>query len=118
MKLSVLDQSPVLSGRGARLAVEATLALAKRADELGYARYWLAEHHAIATLPDPCPELLLAPLRAEPRRMRLRAARLHGRHHRPPRTAAGFPELGALPPRRPDAGLGRAPPGDQAPAHP
>ncbi len=45
MKLSVLDQSPVLSGLDARRAIEETLALARAAEALGYERYWLAEHH-------------------------------------------------------------------------
>src|SRR5260370_26382410 len=71
MRLSILDQSPVISGLGARRAIEETLALARRADELGYHRYWLAEHHAIAALADPCPEVLLARLGAETRRLRI-----------------------------------------------
>ena len=55
MKISVLDQSPVISGHEARRAISETLALARRAESLGYHRYWLAEHHAIAALADPCP---------------------------------------------------------------
>src|SRR5207245_2870942 len=62
MRLSVLDQSPIIRGHDARRAIEETLALARRADELGYYRYWLAEHHAIAALADPCPEALVARL--------------------------------------------------------
>src|SRR3977135_2869227 len=60
MRLSVLDQSPVIHGLGARRALEETIALARRADELGYHRYWLAEHHAIAALADPAPEILVS----------------------------------------------------------
>ena len=71
MHLSVLDQSPIISGQSAARAIEETLRLAKRADELGYARYWLAEHHAIAALADPCPEVLLARLGAETARIRI-----------------------------------------------
>src|SRR5258706_14329017 len=71
MKLSILDQSPVISGLGARRAIDETLALARRADELGYERYWLAEHPAIAPLADPCPEGLLARLGAQTKRMRV-----------------------------------------------
>ena len=61
----------MISGLGARRAIEETLALARRADQLGYHRYWLAEHHAIAALADPCPEILLARLGAETKRMRI-----------------------------------------------
>ena len=50
MRLSILDQSPVIDGLGARRAIAETIALARRADELGYHRYWLAEHHALAAL--------------------------------------------------------------------
>ena len=71
MRLSVLDQSPIISGQDARRAIEETLALARRAEELGYTRYWLAEHHAIAALGDPCPEILVARLGAETRRLRI-----------------------------------------------
>jgi alkanesulfonate monooxygenase SsuD/methylene tetrahydromethanopterin reductase-like flavin-dependent oxidoreductase (luciferase family) len=70
VRLSILDQSPVISGHDARRAIEETLVLARRADEPGYYRYWLAEHHAIAALADPCPEVLLARLGAETRRER------------------------------------------------
>ena len=71
MRLSVLDQSPVIRGHDARRAISETLALARRAEQLGYHRYWLAEHHAIAALADPCPEVLLARLGAETSRMRI-----------------------------------------------
>jgi alkanesulfonate monooxygenase SsuD/methylene tetrahydromethanopterin reductase-like flavin-dependent oxidoreductase (luciferase family) len=65
VKLSVLDQSPIISGHSAARALAETLALAKRVEALGYNRYWLAEHHAIGALADPCPEILLARLGAE-----------------------------------------------------
>ncbi len=78
MRLSVLDQSPVISGLDARRAIDATLDLARRADELGFHRYWLAEHHAIAALADPCPEVLLARLGAETRRIRIGGLRSSG----------------------------------------
>src|SRR5438094_7980037 len=112
MKLSVLDQSPVLSGRGARRAVEATLALARRTDELGYARYWLAEHHAIAALADPCPEVLLARLGAETRRMRIGTGGVLLPYYSAFRVAETFRMLEALYPGRIDLGIGRAPGGD------
>ena len=60
MKLSVLDQSPIIAGRTAADAIAATLELAQAAETLGYQRYWLAEHHGLLSLADPCPEILLA----------------------------------------------------------
>ena len=50
LRLGVLDQSPVVSGRSPAEAVAETLALARLAEDLGYGRYWLAEHHASAVI--------------------------------------------------------------------
>ena len=69
--LSVLDLSPVTTATPGSAALRNSLDLAQLADRLGYARYWLAEHHAIAALADPCPEILLARLGAETRRQPL-----------------------------------------------
>ena len=112
MKVSILDQSPVIAGLGARRAIEETLALARRADELGYHRYWLAEHHAIAALADPCPEVLLARLGAETRRMRIGTGGVLLPYYSAFRTAETFRMLEALYPGRIDLGVGRAPGGD------
>jgi len=113
LKLSVLDQSPIISGLGARRAIEETLALARRADELGFERYWLAEHHAIAALADPCPEVLLARLGAETRRIRIGTGGVLLPYYSAFRTAESFRMLEALYPGRVDLGIGRAPGGDQ-----
>ena len=112
MKLSVLDQSPVLSGLDARHALQETLALAREADALGYERYWLAEHHAIAALADPCPEVLLARLGAETKRMRVGTGGVLLPYYSAFRTAEAFRMLEALYPGRVDLGIGRAPGGD------
>jgi luciferase family oxidoreductase group 1 len=112
MRLSILDQSPVIGALGARRAIEETIALARRADELGYHRYWLAEHHAIAALADPCPEVLLARLGAETRRMRIGTGGVLLPYYSAFRTAETFRMLEALYPGRIDLGIGRAPGGD------
>src|SRR5687767_2613319 len=112
MRLSILDQSPVISGSDARRAIEETLALARRADALGYYRYWLAEHHALAALGDPCPEVLLARLGAETRRLRVGTGGVLLPYYSAFRTAEAFRMLEALYPGRIDLGLGRAPGGD------
>src|SRR5256714_374232 len=112
MGLSVLDESPVTGGPGARRAIEETLALARRVEELGYHRYWLAEHHAIAALADPCPEVLLARLGAETKRMRIGTGGVLLPYYSAFRTAESFRMLEALYPGRIDLGIGRAPGGD------
>jgi luciferase family oxidoreductase group 1 len=112
MLVSILDQSPVLGSLGARRAIEETLALARRADQLGFHRYWLAEHHAIAALADPCPEVLLARLGAETRRIRVGTGGVLLPYYSAFRVAETFRMLEALYPGRVDLGVGRAPGGD------
>jgi luciferase family oxidoreductase group 1 len=116
VQLSILDQSPVIGALGARRAVEETIALARRADELGYQRYWLAEHHAIAALADPCPEVLVARLGAETRRIRIGTGGVLLPYYSAFRTAETFRMLEALYPGRIDLGIGRAPGGDASTA--
>ena len=117
MKLSVLDQSPIISGLDARRAIEETLALARHAEALGYARYWLAEHHAIAALADPCPEILLARLGAETQRMRIGTGGVLLPYYSAFKVAEVFRMLEAMYPGRIDLGIGRAPGGDSRTAH-
>ena len=112
MKLSILDQSPVISGYDAQRAILETLALARRAEALGYHRYWLAEHHAIAALADPCPEVLVARLGAETSRLRIGTGGVLLPYYSAFRTAEAFRMLEALYPGRIDLGVGRAPGGD------
>jgi luciferase family oxidoreductase group 1 len=112
MKLSILDQSPIIRGHDARQAIFETIALARRADELGYHRYWLAEHHAIAALADPCPEVLVARLGAETSRLRVGTGGVLLPYYSAFRTAEAFRMLEALYPGRVDLGVGRAPGGD------
>jgi luciferase family oxidoreductase group 1 len=109
--LSVLDQSPIVSGATPGDAIVATIGLARRADALGYRRYWLAEHHAIASLADPAPEVLLARLTAETAQIRLGTGGVMLPHYSAFKVAEAFRVLEALAPGRIDLGLGRAPGG-------
>lgn len=111
MQLGVLDQSPVVSGATPGDAVRATIALSRRAEELGYARYWLAEHHAMGGLADAAPEVLLARLAAETQRIRLGSGGVMLPHYAPLKVAEAFRMLEALAPGRIDLGIGRAPGG-------
>jgi luciferase family oxidoreductase group 1 len=113
MKLSILDQSPIIAGHSAAQALEETLKLARRADALGYTRYWLAEHHAIGALADPCPEILLARLGAETSRIRIGTGGVLLPYYSALKVAEVFRMLEALYPGRVDLGIGRAPGGDQ-----
>ena len=117
LKLSILDQSPVISGHTPAQAIAATLELARQAERLGYHRYWLAEHHAIAALADPCPEVLLARLGAETRRMRIGTGGVLLPYYSAFKVAEVFRMLESLYPGRVDLGIGRAPGGDARTAH-
>jgi luciferase family oxidoreductase group 1 len=117
MKLSILDQSPVINGLDARRAIHETLALARHAETLGYTRYWLAEHHAIAALADPCPEILLARLGAETKRIRIGTGGVLLPYYSAFKVAEVFRMLEAMYPGRVDLGIGRAPGGDSRTAH-
>ena len=76
VRLSILDQSPIIGGQTPAAAIHATLELAEAADRLGYHRYWLAEHHAMKGLADPCPEILLGQIGARTQRIRITGAAL------------------------------------------
>ena len=71
LRLGVLDQSPIGPGEDAAIALRNTTALAKRCDELGYHRYWVAEHHASSTLASSSPEILITRLAGETQRIRV-----------------------------------------------
>jgi luciferase family oxidoreductase group 1 len=111
LRLSILDQSPVVSGAHPRDAIAATIDLARRADELGYRRYWLAEHHAMRGLADAAPEVLLARLTAETTAIRLGSGGIMLPHYSAFKVAESFRMLEALARGRIDLGLGRAPGG-------
>lgn len=116
MRLSVLDQSPVISGFTPQRAIQETLRLVKAAEGLGFYRYWLAEHHSIAALADPCPEILLSRIAAETTRIRVGTGGILLPYYSPLKVAEQFRMLEALYPGRIDLGIGRAPGGDQATA--
>jgi luciferase family oxidoreductase group 1 len=109
MKLSVLDQSPVPAGFTPADALRNTIHLARAADNLGYERYWIAEHHAIETLASPAPEILIARVAAETSGIRVGSGGVLLPHYSPLKVAEVFRMLHALYPDRMDLGVGRAP---------
>ncbi len=111
MKLSVLDQSPVSSGSTPAQALQNSIELARLADELGYERYWIAEHHATEALASPAPEILIARIGAETVRIRVGSGGVMLPHYSPLKVAESFRMLHALYPGRIDLGVGRAPGG-------
>ena len=108
MRLSVLDQSPISEGSTGPEALANTLDLARLADELGYHRFWVAEHHGGPMLAGPAPEVLIGPLAAATRRIRVGSGGVMLPHYSPLKVAEAFSLLAGLYPGRIDLGLGRA----------
>jgi len=111
LKLSILDQSPVAEDSTPAQALQNSIELARLADRLGYRRYWMSEHHAMETLACTAPEVLLARMGAETRRIRLGSGGIMLPHYSAFKVAEVFRTLHALYPGRIDLGIGRAPGG-------
>ena len=111
--LSVVDQSPVKAGSGAGEALRETIALAAVVEELGYCRYWLAEHHSLPNFAGTSPEVLIGHVAAHTRRIRVGSGGVMLPHYSAFKVAENFRMLEALHPGRIDLGIGRAPGSDQ-----
>ena len=109
MRLSVLDQSPIPEGSSGADAIRNTLDLALLADELGYHRYWVAEHHGGPMLASASPEALIGPIASNTTGIRVGSGGVMLPHYSPLKVAETFSVLAALYPGRIDLGLGRAP---------
>ena len=116
-KLGILDQSPIISGGSSADALHATIALAQRADQLGFYRYWLAEHHNMRGLADPCPEILVGHVAAATQKIRVGTGGVMLPYYSPLKVAEVFRMHEALHPNRIDLGMGRAPGGDRMTAN-
>ncbi|SFU59508.1 luciferase family oxidoreductase, group 1 [Methylobacterium sp. 174MFSha1.1] len=110
-RLSLLDKSPLLPGEPAAAALQRTVVLAQAAERLGYARFWVAEHHANPGLAGTAPEILIAHLAARTRRIRLGSGGVLLPHYSPYKVAETFNLLATLAPNRIDLGIGKAPGG-------
>src|SRR5581483_6129764 len=109
LPLSVLDLSVVTTQTKPAAALRNSIDLARHADALGYVRYWLAEHHNLASVASPAPDLLIGQIAAVTSRIRVGPGAVMLRNHAPLMIAERFKMLEALFPRRMDLGLGRAP---------
>jgi luciferase family oxidoreductase group 1 len=111
--LSILDLAPIRAGETARESFAASVALAQRAEELGYRRVWYAEHHNIPTIASSATSVLIAHIGAHTRTIRVGAGGIMLPNHSPLTIAEQFGTLESLYPGRIDLGLGRAPGSDQ-----
>ena len=117
MRLSVLDQSPVSEGSSPSEALRNSIQLAIRADELGYYRYWVSEHHGMHGLAGSSPEIMIGHIAENTQSIRVGSGGVMLSHYSPLKVAENFKVLEALHPNRIDLGLGRAPGSDARTAH-
>jgi len=117
IKLSVVDQSPVHGSHPAIEAPRLTIELAKACDELGYYRYWVAEHHDSMHFANPCPEILVASIASVTENIRVGSGGVMLSHYSPLKVAESFKMMATLHPDRIDLGIGRAPGGTGLTSH-
>ena len=118
LQLSILDQSPIPAGDSPADAIAASVQLAQHCDQLGYQRYWLAEHHCNPALAGSSPEILITRIAALTKNMRIGAGGVMLNNYSPLRVAENFKVLHSLYPGRIDLGLGRAINGNQRTSNP
>ncbi|HWH49618.1 MAG TPA: LLM class flavin-dependent oxidoreductase [Burkholderiales bacterium] len=106
---SILDLSPIPKGSSASAALNNTLALAQRAEQLGYKRYWLAEHHNMPGIASAATAIVIGHVAGGTRNIRVGSGGIMLPNHSPLMVAEQFGTLASLYPGRIDLGLGRAP---------
>ncbi|MFD1505327.1 MsnO8 family LLM class oxidoreductase [Georgenia yuyongxinii] len=105
---SLLDRSRTRAGEADAVAVRATVERARRAEGLGYSRFWVAEHHAVPGIGSGSPAVLAAAVAARTHRIRVGSGGVMLPNHVPLVVAEQFAVLESLYPGRIDLGLGRS----------
>ena len=114
---SVLDLAPICEGGDAAQTFRNSLDLARHVERLGYARYWLAEHHNMPGIASSATSLVIGHIAAGTSRIRVGSGGIMLPNHAPLVIAEQFGTLATLFPERIDLGLGRAPGTDPRTAH-
>jgi luciferase family oxidoreductase group 1 len=114
--LSVLDLAPVPEGSTPGQALRATIELARRTEELGFTRFWVAEHHGMPGVASSSPPVLIGHIADATTTIRVGSGGVMLPNHSSLVVAEQFGMLEALHPGRIDLGIGRAPGTDQATA--
>ena len=109
LTLSVLDLVPVRTDQTTGDALRATLSLARTAEQAGFHRYWVAEHHNMPAVAATNPPVLIAMIAAATERIRVGSGGVMLPNHAPLVVAEQFALLEAAHPGRIDLGIGRAP---------
>ena len=106
---SILDLSPIPRGATASDALRNTLALAQHAENLGYKRYWIAEHHNMPGIASAATAIVIGHVAGGTSTIRVGSGGIMLPNHSPLVVAEQFGTLASLHPGRIDLGLGRAP---------
>lgn len=109
MKLSVLDIAPVTTQTPVTEALHNSADLARHCENLGYHRYWMAEHHNMPGIASAATAVILAHVASQTKNIRIGSGGVMLPNHAPYVVAEQFGTLDALHPGRIDIGLGRAP---------
>src|SRR3954454_15434816 len=112
-RLSILDLSPIIEGGDAALAFRNTVDLAQHAQQWGYHRFWLAEHHNLPGIASAATSVVISHVAGKTKTIRVGAGGIMLPNHAPLVIAEQFGTLESLFPGRIDLGLGRAPGSDQ-----
>ncbi len=113
LRLSILDQSIVPKGTTASQAIANTIQLVKQAEEWGFYRFWVSEHHNSTMIAGSAPELLMVRLASETKKIRIGSGGIMLPNHSALKVAENFRLLETMYPGRIDLGMGRAPGGDR-----
>src|SRR5690242_19297418 len=109
LQLSVLDLVTMWQGVRAGDASRESVALARHVEQLGYSRYWLAEHHNAPWQASSAPEILITHIASATETMRVGSGGVMLPNHSPLKVVENFRTLEALHGGRIDLGIGRAP---------
>ncbi|MEI4769107.1 LLM class flavin-dependent oxidoreductase [Psychrobacillus sp. FJAT-51614] len=110
-KLGILDQSPVVEGASNYDTLQKSVNLAQKAEEWGYERFWVSEHHNSDLVAGSSPEVLVSYLLAKTKTIRIGSGGVMLQHYSPYKVAENFHVLSTLEPGRVDLGVGKAPGG-------
>ena len=87
MKISVLDYGVVDFGKTNEEAIQETIQLAKMAEELGYTRFWVAEHHQVKALSISAPEVVIPAIASQTKNIHVGSGGIMGLHYAPYKVA-------------------------------
>ena len=105
MKVSILEQSVSVEGKPQSVTIKDSINLAKKAEKLGYKRFWVSEHHNHPTIIGTAPEILMAAIACNTSSIRIGSAGIMLPHYSPLKVAEQFRVLEAIAPNRIDLGL-------------